>query len=102
MVAKAKPCSPEIGPRTKPCPAPADSQCLYVRELRYGVDGVRTGQPGDWHVLAQNVEGYTHERGVRNVLRVKRYKIANPPADAPSTAYVLDMVVETALPPRAP
>ncbi|MDE2054509.1 MAG: DUF4377 domain-containing protein [Xanthomonadaceae bacterium] len=90
-----------MGPRTKPCPAPADSQCLYARELHYGVDGVGTGQPGDGHVLAQNIEGYAHARGVRNVLRVKRYKIANPPADAPSTAYVLNTVVETALPPHA-
>jgi len=40
--------------------------------------------------------GYTHEDGVRNVVRVKRYTIANPPADASSNAYVLDMVVESA------
>ncbi|MBU6477671.1 MAG: DUF4377 domain-containing protein [Xanthomonadaceae bacterium] len=91
----------EIGPRTKPCLVPAGSQCLYARKLHYGVDGARTGQSGDGHVLAQNIEGYTHAPGVRNVLRVKRYKIANPPADAPSTAYVLDMVIETAPPPRA-
>jgi len=31
------------------------------------------------------------------VLRLKRYRIANPPADAPSQAYVLDMVVESEL-----
>jgi hypothetical protein len=37
---------------------------------------------------------------VRNVLRVKRYAWPNPPADASSSAYVLDMVVEsgTAIP----
>src|SRR2546427_3924036 len=38
-----------------------------------------------------NIEGYTHEDGVRNVVRVKRYEVKNPPADAPSQAYVLDM-----------
>jgi hypothetical protein len=32
---------------------------------------------------------------VRNVLRVKRYPIEHPPADAPDSAYVLDMVVES-------
>ena len=42
------------------------------------------------------IEGYTHEDGVRNVVRVKRYEVKNPPADAPSQAYVLDMVVESA------
>ena len=32
---------------------------------------------------------------MRNVLRVKRYKIANPPADASNLAWVLDLVVES-------
>lgn len=88
----------EVAPRTRPCPTPPSSQCLYVRELHYGANGVRAGRPGDWHVLAQDIQGYTHQRGTRNVLRVKRYKVANPPADASSTAYVLDMVVETGAP----
>ena len=41
---------------------------------------------------------YQHERGIRNVLRVQRYPLAQSgqlPADAPSHAYVLDMVVES-------
>ncbi|HEY0334439.1 MAG TPA: DUF4377 domain-containing protein, partial [Stenotrophomonas sp.] len=40
--------------------------------------------------------GYTHLQGVRNVLRVKRYTIPHPPADGSATAYVLDLVVESA------
>lgn len=91
----------EVAPQTRPCPVPPGSQCLYVRELHYGANGVRAGRPGDWHVLAQDIQGYTHQHGTRNVLRVKRYRISNPPADASSTAYVLDMVVETELPPRS-
>lgn len=91
----------EIAPQTRPCPSPPGSQCLYVRELHYGANGVRTGQPGDWHVLAQEIQGYVHQRGIRNVLRVKRYRVSNPPADASSTAYVLDMVVESESPPRS-
>ena len=43
----------------------------------------------------QNIEGYTHEAGIRNVLRVKRFNVKNPPAGAPSVAYVLDIVVES-------
>ncbi|MBS6084436.1 MAG: DUF4377 domain-containing protein, partial [Pseudomonas fluorescens] len=39
-------------------------------------------------------EGFVHHDGVRTVLRVKQYEWKNPPADAPSTVYVLDMVVE--------
>lgn len=93
----------EVAPQTKPCaqPSMSNTQCLEVRELHYGANGVKQGKPGEWHALAQGIDGYTHQPGTRNVLRVKRYRIANPPADAASTAYVLDMVVETELPARA-
>jgi len=92
----------EVASQTKPCnhPLMPNAQCLYVRELHYGANGVREGQPEPWQILGQNIEGYTHQQGVRNVLRVKRYKIANPPADASSVAYVLDMVVESESTPR--
>jgi len=76
--------------------APQTSDCLRVREVRYDDDGARSGQPGTWQVLAVGIEGYTHERGFRDVLRVKRHAIAHPPADAPSVAYVLDQVIESA------
>jgi hypothetical protein len=66
-----------------------------VRELHYDANGLRTGEPGAWTLLYQPIDGYTHEPGIRNVLRVKRYTIADPPADAPSRALVLDMVVES-------
>ncbi len=87
----------EVAPATKPCnnPGMPNAQCLYVRELHYGAHGAREGQPGPWQVLGQDIEGYTHHPDMRNVLRVKRYKVANPPADASSVAYVLDMVVES-------
>lgn len=90
----------EIAPQTQPCnhPLMPNAQCLYVRELHYGANGVRAGQSGAWQILGQDIEGYTHQPGVRNVLRVKRYKIANPPTDASSVAYVLDMVVESETP----
>lgn len=90
----------EVAPQTKPCghPLMANAQCLYVRELHYGANGIQQGKPGDWHVLEQGIEGYTHQPGTRNALRIMRYTIANPPADGSSVAYVLDMVVETELP----
>ena len=71
-----------------------DMQCLQVRELKYDDQGLKTGT-GDWQFLYQDIEGYTHQPGVRNVLRLKRYPVANPPADGSSIAYVLDMVVES-------
>lgn len=71
-----------------------DYRCLHVREVRYDEAGLKTGT-GEWEFLYQDIEGYTHQPGVRNVLRLKRYDIANPPADASSVAYVLDMVVES-------
>lgn len=87
----------EVDPQVHPCPHPLipNHRCLKVRERRYDANGLASGAPGDWQLLYQDIEGYTHEAGIRNVLRVKRYTVRNPPADAPSQAYVLDMVVES-------
>lgn len=88
----------EVAADTKPCSHPLipDKQCLQVREIAYDAQGIRTGTPGDFQNFHDSIEGYTHEPGVRNVLRVDRYTVKNPPADASSNAYVLDMVVESA------
>lgn len=90
----------EVAPQTVPCAsqAMAGKQCLSVRERHYTNNGLKAGTPGPWHPLEQPIDGYTHHAGVRNVLRVKRYAIKHPAAGAPSSAYVLDMVVESALP----
>lgn len=89
----------EVAPETKPCSHPLipGKQCLQVREVHYDDKGLKTGTPGEWQPLYQDIEGFEHVAGTRNVVRVKRYAIKNPPADAPSTAYVLDMVVESEL-----
>ena len=89
----------EVDAGTTPCQAslaPRTIDCLRVRDVHYDDAGLRTGTPGDWRTLPPMIEGYTHEPGFRDVLRVKRYTIANPPADAPSVAYVLDQVIESA------
>jgi heat shock protein HslJ len=88
----------EVAAHIKPCQhpmMPSLRQCLEVRELHYDADGLRSGTPGEWQLFHDTIEGYTHEDGVRNVLRIKRFPIANPPMDAPATGYVLDMVVES-------
>ena len=88
----------EVASETKPCSHPLipDMQCLQVREITYDDKGLKTGTPGEFQHFYDSIEGYTHEPGIRNVLRVDRYMVKNPPADASSKAYVLDMVVESA------
>lgn len=85
----------EVDAQTKPCSHPLipDKQCLQVREVHYDDKGLEQGQRGAFENFYDGIEGYTHQAGVRNVLRVKRYAVKNPPADASSQAYVLDMVV---------
>jgi len=87
----------EVAPQAIPCSHPLmpSPQCLDVREVHYGANGLRTGTLGNWHLLLQPIVGYTHRPGVHNVLRVKRYTVKNPPIGAPVNAYVLDMVVES-------
>ncbi|MEO8365508.1 MAG: META and DUF4377 domain-containing protein [Pseudoxanthomonas sp.] len=87
----------EIAAQTKPCSHPLipDMQCLQVRELKYDDKGIRTGTDGAFRNFYGDIEGYAHEPGIRNVLRMKRYTIKNPPAGGSSLAYVLDMVVES-------
>ena len=71
-----------------------NASCLQVREVRYADNGVKQSS-GQWEAFFGDIEGYTHQPGVRNILRLERYKISKPMADGPSIAYVLDMVVET-------
>ncbi|HHA2422710.1 TPA: DUF4377 domain-containing protein [Stenotrophomonas maltophilia] len=89
----------EVAAKTEKCSHPLipDYQCLQVREVKFDDKGLKQGEPGKFENFYGNIEGYTHEDGVRNVVRVKRYEVKNPPADAPSQAYVLDMVVESAI-----
>ena len=88
----------EVAAETRPCSHPLipDKQCLQVREIQYDDKGLKVGTPGAFQHFYDSIEGYTHEPGIRNVLRVDRYTVKNPPADASSSAYVLDMVVESA------
>lgn len=87
----------EVASQTKACSHPLipDKQCLQVRELKYDDKGLKTGADGAFENFSSDIEGYVHEPGIRNVLRVKRYTIKNPPADGGSLAYALDMVVES-------
>lgn len=88
----------EVAAHTRPCPHPLikDKQCLQVREVHFDDKGLRQGEPGQWQNFFDDIEGYQHQEGIRNVVRVKRYTRPNPPADASANVYVLDLVVESA------
>lgn len=90
----------EVAAETKPCSHPLipDKQCLQVRELSYDDKGLKVGTPGAFENFYEQIEGYTHEAGVRSVLRLQRYTRKQVPADASKYAYVLDMVVESEAP----
>ena len=87
----------EVAAHTQPCHDPLISQrrCMLVREVQFDAQGIRTGTPGEFQSFYGIIEGYEHQPGVRNVLRVQRYKIPDPPADASNIAWVLDTVVES-------
>ncbi|MBS0214995.1 MAG: META and DUF4377 domain-containing protein [Proteobacteria bacterium] len=86
----------EVAPQRVACSHPLmpNHQCLSVREITYGDNGVKTST-GQWHPLYEEIEGYSFQPGTRNVLRLKQFERKNVPADASRTVYVLDMVVES-------
>ncbi|MBS7779637.1 META and DUF4377 domain-containing protein [Acidovorax sp. CCYZU-2555] len=86
----------EVAPQRVACSHPLipNYQCLQVRKIEYDGQGLKT-RVGEWENWYGDIQGYTHQPGVRNVLRIQRYPVANPPADAPAFAYVLDMTVES-------
>jgi len=87
----------EVAAQTQPCSHPLipDKRCLQVREVSFDDKGLKTGTPGEFRNFHDDIEGYAHEPGVRNVLRVKRFKRDPAPADASGVVYVLDRVVES-------
>ncbi|MGY0633522.1 DUF4377 domain-containing protein [Luteimonas sp. A478] len=87
----------EVAAQRQPCSHPLinDMQCLQVRELSYDDAGLRSGEPGEWQPLYEEIEGYQHQPGIRNVVRVYRYNRDPVPADASSIVYVHDMTVES-------
>ena len=86
----------EVAPQRVQCSHPLmpDYRCLQVRTVEYDGQGLKT-HVGEWQNWYAGIEGYTHQPGVRNVLRIQRYPQAQPPADAPAYVYVLDMTVES-------
>lgn len=89
----------EVAAQRVPCnhPLMRGAMCLQVRDLRFNEQGLKQAV-GNWRIFQGEIEGYRHEPGIRNVLRLQRYALARngqQPADGPSHAHVLDMVVES-------
>ena len=72
-----------------------DGLCLQVREISFDEQGLRVGTPSEWQAFPAVIEGYQHEPGIRNVLRVKRFEPAAGPELPPGPIYVLDLVVQS-------
>ncbi|MGH8086106.1 MAG: META domain-containing protein [Lysobacter sp.] len=91
----------EVAPQRVACNHPLipDYQCLQVREIRYGDNGVKQSPPGEWQPLYEGIEGFEFVAGERKVLRLKKFERDPAPADASSVVYVLDMVVESEIVP---
>lgn len=88
----------EVAARTKPCQhksMPTPQRCLEVRERQYDAQGLPVGVPEAWRLFHDTIDGYTHEEGIRQVLRIKRFPIANPATGAPALAYVLELSIES-------
>ena len=87
----------EVAAQRKPCShgVMANAQCLQVRPVQYSAEGIKQPTSEDFSHFYGEIEGYQHQPGIRNILRLKRYPVANPPADGSSLAYVLDLVVES-------
>lgn len=86
----------EVGPELKPCNhgVMQGAQCMQVRELTYNSAGIKTST-GEWGNFYGVIEGFAHETGVRNVLRVKRHARQNVPADASRYVYEMEQRMET-------
>ena len=86
----------EVAPEVVACSHPLipDAQCLRVRSVEYDGQGLLV-RKGEWETFHGAIGGFAFEPGVRNILRIHRYTLQNPPADASRYAYVLDMRVES-------
>jgi len=91
------------GPRsttTKPSADPA-AKTLFVADQKVDCEGegpmkclrVRDTEAGEWRLLYQSIEGFTHEAGHAYELRVSEKGRKDPPADGSSVRYVLVEIV---------
>jgi hypothetical protein len=71
----------EVAAHRQKCTGLIEMQCLMVRELQDGQKKPR------WTPLYGEIQGYQHQAGKRQLLRVRKDRQENVPADAPSITY---------------
>jgi len=92
----------EVDAAQLPCRNPRNTQttCLQVREISFDEQGLRTSMIAPWQPFYDEIEGYTHTPGERNVLRVKRFDRGAVAGNAAPAIYVLDLIIETEIVPQ--
>ncbi len=68
-----------IAPEKKSCTGVAPMECMQVRET----------PSGEWSLFYNQIEGFNYVAGKSYKVKVRREKVANPPADASAFKYVL-------------
>jgi heat shock protein HslJ len=68
-----------IAPEKKSCTGVVKMDCLQVRE----------SPTAEWTLLYSQIEGFDFVPGKSYKIKVRRDKVANPPADASAFKYVL-------------
>lgn len=76
----------EVASTRVSCRGEGLQECLQIREV-----GMDPAAP--FALTFVPIEGFTHERGYRYVLRVAERTVSNPPADGSSVVYRLLSVV---------
>ena len=69
----------EVHPSLVTCHGVGEMQCMQVREP----------PESGWTLLYQGIEGFHHEPGVLQTVRVRIVTVSNPPADGSSLRYIL-------------
>jgi len=77
----------EVGPKRRTCSGLIEMQCLVVREIEPKQVKSR------WELLS-NIAGFTHVPGKNALLRVRKDKLEQVPADAPDTTFTLLKVLQ--------
>lgn len=90
----------EVAPHEKPCAYPPmrGKDCLQVREIRYDAKDRRIATAGKFEEFDASIAGYTHRDGVRDVLRIERFAIKDPPLGTSIYGYTLDAMIESDAP----
>jgi heat shock protein HslJ len=73
-----------VASERKPCTGGATMECLQIRE--------QASDP--WQLYYGEIIGFVHEPGIEYRLRILEDEVPNPPADASSKRWFLNMVVE--------